>query len=152
MEILRKIEDAKENTVSIHIRRDDYVSNDAANKLMGLLPLTYYEKAIKILEDRFHRLSIFVFSDDIDWVKNNLKVPEREMQKIFFVEGDNHEDYEDMYLMSRCRHHIIANSTFSWWGAWLGEIEDSVIIAPINWFKDNVKDASDVVPNRWMKI
>lgn len=150
--VLRKIETAGDNTVSLHIRRGDYISNESANKLMGVLPLSYYEEAINILEKKLDNFNVFVFSDDIDWVKYNLKLSSKYLRDVCFVDGGGRQDYEDMYLMSKCRHHIIANSTFSWWGAWLGEKDDSMIIAPKNWFKDKAKDASDIVPERWICI
>jgi hypothetical protein len=90
-----------------------------------------------------------VFSDDPDWVADNLR-----FQYPTHVVRHNNADtnYEDLRLMSACRHHITANSSFSWWGAWLDPRQDSVVVAPQQWFRTDKLDARDLVPSRWVRI
>ena len=143
-EYLKQIKQAKAS-VSLHVRRTDYVTNAAANEHHGICSLMYYEKAIEFLVNKFSGTTFFIFSDDIDWCKENLKIK----QPVIYIEGL--EDYEDLYLMSQCQHNIIANSSFSWWGAWLNENEDKIVIAPTKWA--NVKNIhKDIVPQNWIKI
>ena len=141
-----------DRSVSVHVRRGDYVSSPSAAGLLGnCCPLSYYERAMrhikKILGDG--DVSFFVFSDDIPWVKDNMSFPGRSV----FIDWNNGEkSFRDMQLMSLCRHHVIANSTFSWWGAWLGEERNSVIIAPPKWYSDEKqqeKYVNSIIPARW---
>ncbi len=134
------------NSVSIHVRRGDYVSNKNANNFHGVQVLDYYKKAISILEHKIKKPKYFIFSDDIDWCKKNLPIS----KSIFFVE--NRKGSEDLRIMIECKHNIIANSSFSWWGAWLGNEKNKIVIAPINWFKLKEADSSDIIPSRWQKI
>jgi hypothetical protein len=104
------------NTVSLHIRRGDYVTNPDARNFHGLCDPDYYRECISRLEKQLGKLHIFIFSDDIAWAKENLSFA----HPMYFVDhNDAAHSYEDMYLMSLCEHNIIANSSFSWWGAWL---------------------------------
>jgi hypothetical protein len=136
-------------SVSIHIRRGDYVSNPKTNKYHGLCDVEYYKKAIELLENKIGKeFEIFVFSDDIDWAKNNLSFN----QKTDFVSSPEIPDYEEMYLMSLCKHNIIANSTFSWWGAWLNKNPDKIVIAPEKWNNKYKKEYKDLIPPGWIKI
>jgi hypothetical protein len=89
----------------------------------------------------------FIFSDEIDWVKKNLNLPK---ESIFVTH--NKSGIEDMRIMIECKYNIIANSSFSWWGAWLGKNKDKKVIAPKMWFLDNKIDTSDIIPRRWQKI
>lgn len=107
------------NTVSLHVRRTDYINVSHVHTLQSL---DYYYDALKII-GKFDQL--YVFSDDIAWCKDNLKIP-----RTTYVEGNS--DVEDMWLMSMCNNHVIANSSFSWWGAWLSKSKK--IVAPKNWF------------------
>lgn len=128
------------NVVSIHIRRTDYVTS---NGYHPVLPISYYEEALKIIKD--YDL-LYVFSDDIEWCKNNLR-----FDNIHFVEGL--DDIEDLWLMSLCKNNIIANSTFSWWGAWLNKNPDKKVISPNNWFGNHVNiNQSNIVPKNWIRI
>ena len=134
------------NSVALHVRRGDYVSNAPAAAYHGLCDLSYYQIAIANLYMYEPDIHVFVFSDDLAWVKANLKlnVP------LYFVEGDSGQQaYIDLELMSHCRHHVIANSSFSWWGAWRGNAPDQRVYAPAQWFSDPETDTSDVVPIRW---
>lgn len=136
------------NAVSLHIRRGDYVQNSKALAVHGLCPLEYYGAAVQYISKRVEAPCFFVFSDDIDWARANLKMS----QPCCYVDY-NHgaESYNDMRLMSLCRHHIIANSSFSWWGAWLNSRADKIVIAPKQWFRSNT-DTSDLLPQSWVKL
>ncbi len=138
------------SSVSIHVRRGDYATNKNANKEHGLLPISYYERSIKFLRDRQAELRFFVFSDDIDWCKNNLRLGNRPV----FVEGNvTDKSHEDIYLMQHCKHNIIANSSFSWWGAWLNDNPGKIVIAPKNWFRNKASNSeTEIVPRRWIRL
>jgi hypothetical protein len=142
-EIAEKI--ARVNAVSLHVRRGDYVSNPE----FGLCPPTYYDAAIKYIAERVETPCFFIFSDDIDWVRANLKIN----HKCCHVDH-NHgsESYNDMRLMSLCRHHIIANSSFSWWGAWLNPSTKKIVIAPKRWFKAIPENTDDVFAKGWVTL
>ena len=136
------------NAVSIHIRRGDYVSNKHTNSVHGVCSLDYYRAAIEAVSARVENPVFFVFSDDISWVKNNLAI---DLQCIFIDHNVGGQSYNDMYLMRLCQHHIIANSSFSWWGAWLGINPNKIVIAPKQWFtNDTVTD--DLIPSSWLRL
>lgn len=122
-QLLEKIS-SDPNSVSLHIRRGDY------GKLNLVLPLDYYDRAIKIIRAKIKEPTFYIFSDDIGWVKENLKLE----SPAVFVEGKSVKDYEEIYLMSRCGHHIMANSSFSWWGAWLNSNRNTLCIRPKDFF------------------
>ena len=136
------------NAVSIHVRRGDYATNPKTNTTHGLCSLDYYRAAIQYISERTEQPCFFIFSDDIEWVKNNLKI-DSPCQYVDHNQGA--ESYKDMHLMSLCRHHIIANSSFSWWGAWLNSSEDKIVVAPKKWFanKTNIKD---LFPQDWVLL
>lgn len=134
--------------ISLHVRRGDYVTNPKAQSKMGNLGLGYYEKAMKVIEEKVTNPVYFIFSDDAEWVKANLKIS----QPHHYVTGNSGaEAFRDMRLMSRCHHHIIANSSFSWWGAWLNSKFDKIVIAPKIWFRDGTSDA-DLIPTNWLRV
>ncbi|RYX87554.1 alpha-1,2-fucosyltransferase, partial [bacterium] len=115
-----------ENAVSVHIRRGDYITDKEANSLMGVMPISYYNAAMEIINKKISKPEFYFFSDDLNWVKENFK-------------GDNYhyidsgKDYTDLHLMQICKHNIIANSSFSWWGAFLNKNLNKIVIAPKNW-------------------
>lgn len=137
------------NSVSIHIRRGDYVSNPSAKKVHGdICTKKYYRKAIKIINTKVENPTYFIFSDDIEFAKKNLRV-----EKAHFIswnKGDR--SYNDMHLMSLCQHNIIANSSFSWWGAYLNTNPNKIVLAPNRWFNDSTRNVKDLIPNCWTKI
>ena len=135
------------NAVSLHVRRGDYTNNPKTTKKHGLCSLDYYQAAIRYIAERVTPPHFFVFSDDIAWVKNNLKI-DFPHQYVDFNHGA--ESYNDMRLMSMCKHHIIANSSFSWWGAWLNPRMDKIVVAPKHWFA-NQTDIQDLLPLGWVK-
>lgn len=136
-------------SVSLHIRRGDYVSNTKTNQVHGSCSLDYYYRAIEKMTDVIDRPNFFVFSDDPLWVKENLKVSH---PVTFVVHNGFDKDYEDLRLMSLCQHHIIANSTFSWWGAWLCENKKKMVFAPDKWFNSSEFDTKDLIPASWQRI
>ncbi|MCK4744844.1 alpha-1,2-fucosyltransferase, partial [Candidatus Parcubacteria bacterium] len=142
--LLRKIKNTE--SISIHIRRNDYISHKPANQYHGVCHLSYYKKAINVIIKKIDDPHFFVFSDDIDWCKKNLKIK----FPTIFVEGN--KDYEDLILMSKCKHNIIANSTFSWWGAWLNNNPNKIVIAPKKWFRKKSINTKDLIPKTWIKI
>lgn len=136
-------------SVSLHIRRGDYVSEARTNAYHGVCGLDYYQKAYEVIKTKTNSpLDIFVFSDDIEWVEENLKLP----AVMYFVSNSSIPDYEEMFLMSTCNNHIIANSSFSWWGAWLDPNPDKIIIAPKKWFANDRQSSEEIVPSTWIKI
>ena len=149
-QILSKIIDA--NSVSLHVRRGDYVSNPQYVNFLGdVCSYDYYYKALNQLDKEESELSVFVFSDDIEWAKANLDFLEgRDVTLIDHNKGL--DSYVDMQLMSNCKHNIIANSTFSWWGAWLNQNPQKKVMAPKRWFKDPAYSRNHIVPDDWIKI
>lgn len=136
------------NAVSLHVRRGDYVTDSKAASIHGVCSLTFYREAVKLISERVSAPTFFVFSDDLDWARANIKLP----GACHFVgHNSGSESYNDMRLMSMCRHHIIANSSFSWWGAWLNSRDDKIVIAPKRWFLVE-RDTSDIVPEGWIRL
>lgn len=136
-------------SVSLHIRRGDYVNNRTTNDYHGTCNLDYYKKAVSIIKIKNFKTHFFIFSDDLDWAKKNIDF----IDNITFVElSADIPDYEEMYLMSMCRHNIIANSSFSWWGAWLNQNHKKIVIAPKLWFNDGSINTNDLIPNTWIRI
>jgi hypothetical protein len=121
------------NSVSIHIRRGDYITSAESNKTHGICSLEYYAKAIGLIHTKVKNPVFYIFSDDLDWVKLNLHLT----SEYEYIGGnDKNCGYVDMQLMSLCKHNIIANSSFSWWAAWLNDNDKKIIIAPEKWFSD----------------
>lgn len=139
---------AKCNSVSLHIRRGDYVSNLEANKTHGFIGIEYYNKAISFIHEQVLQPHFFVFSDDIAWARENLGLT---INVVFINHNQGRSSFEDMRLMSLCKYNIIANSSFSWWGAWLNTDPNKIVIAPRQWFA-NMQDTSDLMPDNWLKM
>lgn len=135
--------------VSVHVRRGDYVSNPAANAYHGTCAPEWYSQAIARMAALVDGPVFFVFSDDPDWARANLTVPDG---TTFVDPQDDGRDFEDMHLMAACRHHIIANSSFSWWGAWLNPSPDKRVIAPARWFAGADHDTRDLLPPTWIRL
>lgn len=144
LKYLRRIE--KENSVGIHVRRGDYLSEVNQRIYGNICTVHYYEQAIRYFEDKYNDVTFFVFSNDIEWVEKNLK-----MKKSVVVDGNSGDkSIFDMLLMSKCKHNIIANSSFSWWGAWLNEHKDKEVIAPSKWV--NSEPVEDIWCKGWIRI
>lgn len=140
---------AQVNSVSIHIRRGDYVANRATNKVHGFVGVAYYKEAMRRIDKEVSDSWFFVFSDDLPWAKSNLGL----VDNVTFVDHNaGVSSYEDMRLMSLCRHHIIANSSFSWWAAWLGYHPVKRVLYPGNWFATEEKDISSLCPPEWIRV
>lgn len=140
---------SSENAVSIHIRRGDYLKPEVL-KYHGCTDEDYYMKAVELLKEKHSELSFFIFSDDIGYAQQLFQ----NLENITFVDINFGKDsWKDMCLMSLCNHHIIANSSFSWWGAWLSQEKGSTI-APENWFNKDVAnfDIKNIVPPHWITI
>lgn len=137
------------NSVSVHIRRGDYMNNPETNKYHGACSPSYYGRCIEWIVGHIEKPCFFVFSDDIVCSKALFPINEH----FIFVDHNTEKNaYEDLRLMSQCKHHIIANSTFSWWGAWLGSYQDKKVLAPIPWFNAANHSTADLIPNGWMLI
>lgn len=136
---------ASANAVSIHVRRGDYVTEAMTH---GTLPLDYYDRAVSLIASRVADPTFVIFSDDSAWAKSNLHPSGRTIR----VEGNEGRGDEDLRLMSLCRHHIVANSSFSWWGAWLPENRDKIVVAPKWWFSDPALRPRDLVPDDWIRL
>ena len=136
------------NAVSLHVRRGDYVKNPKNVTVYGLCTPDYYRTAIQHVCERVEQPYFFIFSDDIIWVKDHLKM---DLPCQYVDHNHGSESYNDMHLMSLCRHHIIANSSFSWWGAWLNPTQGKIVVAPQQWFI-NGNNIQDLYPQGWMVL
>ena len=145
--ILDSIEEC--NSVSIHIRRGDYVTNPKTRRIHYICDEEYYRKSINQIHEKVKNPYFFVFSDDIDWAKHNIT---SESPIIFISHNSGTKSYEDLRLMIHCKHHIIANSSFSWWGAWLGEHKEQLVIAPGRWYNSKKCNYFDRLPSDWTLI
>ena len=139
---------AQTSSISLHIRRGDYVNNPEAASTYELCSLDYYAASIKYIIDRIANPQFFIFSDDIEWAKNNLVI---NSTSLYIEHNQGSNSYNDMRLMSLCKHHIIANSSFSWWGAWLNPRPEKIVIAPQRWFS-NETNTQDLNPASWIKL
>lgn len=132
-----------QESVAVHIRRGDYLKHKA---LGGICDLPYYKNAIDKIETLVGNPLYVVFSDDITWCKENINV-----KNTRFVDWNSGEQsFQDMHLMSLCKHNIIANSSFSWWGAWLNANPNKIVVAPNKWI--NYTDASGILPKQWLQV
>jgi hypothetical protein len=145
--ILSKI--ISSESVSLHVRRGDYVSSASTNSFHGTTDENYYNQSIAMLRSKAKNIRFFIFSDDIEWCKNNLRVPP---ESTFIAHNTGVNSFKDMQLMSKCKHNIIANSSFSWWGAWLNRNKNKNIIAPKQWFNDATVNTSDLIPSGWVTL
>ncbi|MFJ7565835.1 alpha-1,2-fucosyltransferase [Herminiimonas sp. NPDC097707] len=137
-----------ETSVSVHIRRGDYINNPKNISTFQVCSLEYYQAAIKYVTERVAQPVFYIFSDDIKWVKENLKM---DFPHHYLSHNQGGESYNDMRLMSLCKHHIIANSSFSWWGAWLNPDQRKIVVAPKKWFVAEF-DTRDLYPPAWVRL
>ena len=140
--------------VSVHVRRGDYVTSRPLSKVHGILDASYYTKALRLMAGLIGTdATLFVFSDEPDAAQAVIaSVPN---QRAVIVRGDPDKPWEDMALMARCRHHVIANSSFSWWGAWLDPSPDKIVIGPRQWFQPSElrrNNVCDLCPQGWILI
>lgn len=137
---------SESNSISLHIRRGDYVTLQSASSFHGICSIDYYQNAVSEITLKVKNSVAFVFSDDINWCKENIKLT----IPVHFVSTKN--AFSDMHLMSKCKHNIIANSSFSWWSAWLNTNKDKIVIAPKQWFAVENEKSRDIVPESWIRL
>ncbi len=142
------LEMALNASVAVHIRRGDYVSDAKTKSVHFICDLDYYQKTMALIKERIADPVFYVFSDDITWAKENLKGD----YKIVFVSGPGMADFEELMLMSKCEHNIIANSSFSFWGAWLNQNKKKIVIAPGKWNNELNDEYKDLLPGDWVRI
>jgi hypothetical protein len=137
------------NSVSVHFRRGDYVSDEITNSFHGTCSIQFYHNAIKLMAKQVQSPHFFLFSDDPEWILKNRII--NDFPTTVITTSNMHHD---MYLMSLCKHNIIANSSFSWWGAWLNRNPEKRIIAPKRWFaKDELNpQTQDLIPQNWIRL
>jgi hypothetical protein len=128
------------NKASIHVRRGDYIK---LNSIYHVLDLDYYVNALSYL-DIMGITEYLVFSNDMEWCKENFKG-----DQFTFIQDNS---FVELFLMSKCRHHVIANSSFSWWGAWLGNDPKRITIAPRKWFVKDTPSSKDIIPESWIRL
>jgi len=138
------------NAICVHIRRGDYVSNPTYSEMLGAQSNQYYAKGVNLITGKVAIDELFIFSDDIEWCKQNLNFE----TKTTFITDDlaTVDHHAHLHLMSLCKHFVISNSTFAWWGAWLSTNQSKIVVAPKVWFKDGVRDETDIIPHAWLKI
>lgn len=136
---------SSDKTIAVHVRRGDYIKTGAA------LPAAYYQQSFCYLRDLIGAdYTYLVFTDDPDWVKKHVAFP---ADAYYVSEEEALKDYEELIIMSRCAHNVIANSTFSWWGAWLNHNSGQIVISPKRWFlKREYRDDVCITPNRWIRL
>jgi hypothetical protein len=143
------LEKIKESvTISLHVRLGDYLE-PSANSIMEPFDLVYYKRAIDYMQMQFNKPRFLVFSDQIDIAKTLLDI---DADLLFVDEALSKNAYEDFYLMQQCQHHIITNSTFSWWAAYLNQQPHKKVVAPQKWYKKHFGDATDLYPNNWVVL
>jgi hypothetical protein len=137
------------HAVSIHIRRGDYVSNPETNAYHGVCDLSYYKKSIALIQEKIAAPVFFIFTDDPQWVSNNFKLND---SFILVSQPGIFSQVDDLHLMSLCKDAIIANSSYSWWGAWLINRENKIIVAPEKWFQNEAINTSEICPPSWFRM
>lgn len=134
------------NAVSIHIRRGDYLSPQYVNGFGNVCTIDYYKRAIEYINQKIENPYFYIFTDDKAWVTENFHIA----NSCFVAHNTGADSWQDMFLMSNCKHNIIANSSFSWWGAWLNSNPEKIVIAPQKWWSGFEQD--DVVPIGWIRL
>lgn len=132
--------------VSVHIRRGDYLQNDNLENI-GLCSISYYKSSIQAIKEQHPETTFFFFSDDIEWTKQNLPT-----SNAVYITRQETPDYVDLYLMTKCKSHIIANSTFSYWGSKLADNDDHLCYYPAKWFINPEWNTPDIFPKHWISI
>ncbi len=154
LELLRQRIDSLSNPVSLHVRRGDYVSDRRISALHNICTADYYHRALAELKGRVGEFNLVVFSDDVTWVKENLALD----NKSLYISGKQTSSGgilsapQELFLMSRCKHHIISNSTFSWWGAYLNRRSDKIVVAPGLWNRSKIDSHMNILPPSWLRL
>ena len=136
-------------SVAVHVRRGDYVTSPAANEIHGVLGIEYYRAAVEVVRQRVPDPVVFVFSDDPEWAAAHLTF---EVPTVYVSHNQGARNHEDLRIMRTCRHQIIANSSFSWWGAWLNQNPAKVVVAPRRWYRAEHPDVSYMIPDGWIRL
>jgi len=136
-------------STAIQFRRGDYVTNSAANRSIGICPMKFYDRAIAYIESRQKQFHLVVFSDEIEWCKENVRY-----DNAVFAERKGGTPLDDMFIAAQCDNIILANSTFSWWCAWLNQNPNKIVVAPKQWFRDPElnRQTCDLIPEDWTKL
>lgn len=143
IETLKKMKET--NSISIHIRRGDYLNHPLYSNICSI---EYYKRAVNYIKINVDNPVFFIFSNDIDWCKENFSFDEA-----YFIDWNiGEKSFRDMQLMNLCKHNIIANSSFSWWGAWLNNNSNKIVIAPKRWLNDDRVDIDDIIPEGWVRV
>lgn len=145
--VLREIEQTE--SICMHVRRGDYISNTSFNQFHGVCAQEYYLEALPLASEGMDIPHTFVFSDDPEWVKSNMRLP-----CAMTVVDVNAEDaaHEDLWLMAACKRFVIANSSLSWWAAWLGTAADKIVVAPRQWFANGTPEPYRLIPESWIRL
>lgn len=136
------------NAISLHVRRGDYVNDSKTSNIMSVCDSDYYGQAVSYMANKVSNPVFYVFSDDMDWVRRSVRI---DYSCVYIDHNKGLDSYIDMQLMSLCKHHVIANSSFSWWGAWLNPRAEKIVIAPRVWFRNGNND-SDLIPSEWVRL
>ena len=130
----------------LHVRRGDYVTNPKNASTFAVCGMDYYARALALLPPA---AEVFVFSDDMEWTREHLPRRPGNRPLVFVDDGSRRSGRADLWLMAQARHHVMANSSLSWWGAWLSASADGLKVAPARWFMDPAMDDRDLVPAAW---
>lgn len=144
-ELIKEIE--QNNSISIHVRRGDYLK---LQEVYTMCSKDYYQNSISFFNEKFTKPKYFVFSNDINWCKKKLNFYNSEV--VFVTHNSGVMSFEDLRLMIKCKHNIIANSSFSWWGAVLNESDEKIVVCPEKWFVDAKRNENIFIPENWRKI
>lgn len=137
----------KSMSVSVHVRRGDYINNPESYQAHGVCEMDYYTSALNLIKGKTNNPIFYIFSDDIRWCIENFT---SEHPFVFITETKS--AIEDLFLMASCKHNIIANSSFSWWGAWLNPNANKITIAPKKWFNNRKENTQDLIPEPWIRL
>ncbi len=135
--------------VAVHVRRGDYVSVEKTSTVHGTCSMDYYREAIALMKTQVNNPVFYFFSDDMNWVKQHLLI---DAPSVYVDVNDDAHNYEDLRLMTLCKHQIIANSSFSWWGAWLNTNPAKIVVAPEKWANVEGLDTTDLIPKSWIRL
>jgi len=135
--------------VCIHVRRGDYISDPKANQNIGVCSLDYYYRSIDYIMSRVEKPHFYIFSDDPDWTQQHIAI---DAPTTYIHNNPSDKNYEDLRLMTYCKHFIIANSSFSWWGAWLSANQQKLVVAPAQWFNGIQYNDDDRLPKEWIRL
>jgi hypothetical protein len=145
----RLIEEMRDvQSVSVHVRRGDYITLKSAAAYHGTCSVEYYRQAVSYIAERVQSCALYVFSDDPDWTRANLQFP---FKTTYVIHNSPDNAVDDLRLMSHCKHHVIANSSFSWWGAWLAKRSGQIVVAPGKWLQVD-RPAPDLCPSDWVRL